>query len=138
MKSVCALEVFAVLGAMCGMALSEDNEGQNPTEGSNHTARAVVVVEGDVPVKVKIGDIVRVIGSGPAGMVEVSVKTEGPLKLVATNDIREFINGHPKIGSTIREFEAKATGKGQAKVVVTINNHIQKKTETKEFNIEVE
>jgi hypothetical protein len=130
--------VLAVVAAVSARALFDDQEAQAPAGEAASASRTVLTVEGDTPVKVEVGNIVRVIGSGPSGMVDIAAKTEGPVKLVATNNVREIVNGHPKIGAMIREFEVKATDKGQAKVVITITNRIQKTTETKEFNIEVE
>jgi hypothetical protein len=100
-------------------------------------ARRVVIVEGDKSAKVGVGDIVRVEGSGPSGMVEVSAKTEGPVKLIATNDIRRVVNGSSMIGAMIREFEVKAQGKGTATIAITVDNKIAKTTDTKEFKVEI-
>jgi hypothetical protein len=47
-------------------------------------------------------------------------------------------HGHPLIGEFIKEFDFKADQKGQAKIVILIENNIQKSSEKKEFNIDVE
>jgi hypothetical protein len=130
--------VFVVVAAISARAFSDDQEEQAPATKPAVADRTVVTVQGDSPAKVKVGDIVRVKGSGPSGMVDISVKTDGPVKLVATNNVREIVKGHAKIGVMVKEFEVKATDKGQAKVMITITNRIQKTTESKEFNIEVE
>jgi hypothetical protein len=137
-KCVGAVVILVVLATICGRALSEEEGEQAPAASSTPAVRTVVVVEGDAPVKVKVGDIVRVVGSGPSGVVDISAKTEGSLKMVGTNAVREVVNGHNKIGAVIREFEAKATRQGQAKIIVTIDNRLQKKADTREFNIVVE
>jgi hypothetical protein len=111
----------------------------NPTTVSDvPTCNRVVIVEGDAPAKVAVGEIVRVTGSGPSGMVEITAKTEGPVKLVGTNSIRRVVNGGLVIGAMIREFEVKALDKGTAKITVTVNNTRTKTTTTEEFKIEIQ
>ena len=71
-------------------------------------------------------------------MVDITAKAEGPVKIIAINDVKNFVNGKPMIGAMIREFEVKATKNGPAKILVTINNTIQKTTDIKEFNIDIQ
>ena len=110
----------------------------NPAVPDVPTVNPVVIVEGDAPAKVAVGEVVRVTRSGPSGMVEITAKTEGPVKLVGTNSIRRVVNGGLVIGAMIREFEVKALDKGTAKITVTINNTRTKTTTTKEFKIEIQ
>jgi hypothetical protein len=128
--------LVSAVAVICAAAIAADQD--NPDAAAPAAAhRQVVIVEGDKPAKVEVGDIVRVEGSGPSGMVKITAKTEGPVKLVATNDIRRIVNGSPMIGAMIREFEVKAQGKGTAKIIVTVDNKIAKKTDTKEFTVEI-
>lgn len=131
------VSVASVIALVCMSAVALE---QGKPEASTATAPAcqrLVIVEDDQPVKVEVGEIVRVEGSGPSGMVEITAKTEGPVKLARTNDVRRVANGHTLIGAMTREFEVKAQGKGTAKIVVTVNNKIAKKIDTKEFKIEI-
>ena len=129
---------FALVAVLCAHSPGASHERPDDAPGSAAAIRKVVIPEGNEPVRVTVGEIVRISGSGPAGMVEITVRTQGPVKLVATNDIRRVVNGHNIVGATIKEFELKAQKKGQAKVVITIKNKIHNTAETKEVRIEVE
>jgi ribosomal protein L7/L12 len=132
-------EVEKILGCLAlTIAAATCARGVAADEKKPDAVRSVVILEGKQPAKVKVGEIVRVMGSGPSGMVEITARTKGPVKLFATNDVRKVVNGQILIGAMIKEFEVRATKPGHARVFVTINNKIQKTTETKEFKIEVE
>jgi len=129
---------FACLVVICAGAAPAKQEKVEGKPERGRRVRHVVIVQGDKPAKVSVGQIVRVQGSIPSGMGEISVKTEGPVRLVATNDVTNIVDGHTRIGAQIREFEVRAQKKGKAKVIITIDNKIQKTTDTKEFSLEIE
>jgi hypothetical protein len=98
----------------------------------------VVVPEDNKPFKVNDGDIVRLTGKGIAGAtIDVKV-VEGPAKLKATNDISTRKNGHPLIGSSVKEFELLSTGKGKVKVKITVKNPTSPNPIVTEYSYEVE
>ncbi|MGA2796297.1 MAG: hypothetical protein ABSE63_01830, partial [Thermoguttaceae bacterium] len=111
---------------------------EKPDAVTAKSDRIVTIPKDDTQFKVKVGEFVRVSGSGPSGVVEISAKSEGPIKLTASSVIRTVAHGHPLIGEFIKEFDFKADQKGQAKIVILIENNIQKSSEKKEFNIDVE
>ena len=120
----------------CAHALGA-GQGNSNEAVSNAPTSLVVVVEGDATAKVDVGEVVRVTGSGPSGMVEINVRTEGPVKLVGTSSVRRVINGGSMIGEMTKEFDVKAHGQGAAKITVTIANKIAKTTDTKVFNLKI-
>ena len=132
------LMLVSAVAVACTIVLAADQGKSDAAAASAAAHRQVVIVEGDKSAKVEVGNVVRVEGSGPSGMVEITAKTEGPVKLVATNDVRRIVNGSPMIGEMVREFEVKAQAKGTGKIVVTIDNRITKKTETKGFTVEIQ
>jgi hypothetical protein len=134
---VFCVSIVSVVAAICASAFAAEQGTPEAATRPTTTCNRVVVVEGDSPAKVNVGDIVRVRASGPSGMVEITARTEGPVKLVRTNDVRRVVNGGAVIGEMIREFEVKAKRSGSAKVVVTIDNRITKKAETRRFKLEV-
>ena len=131
------VSIVSVIVAICVSVFAADQGSSDAAPPAASPPHRVVIVEGDAPAKVEVGEVVRVEGSGPSGMVEITAKTEGPVKLVETNDVRRVVNGGAVIGAMIREFEVKAQGKGAAKITVTIDNKITKKTDTKEFRVEI-
>lgn len=131
------LVLVSAAAVACITAIAADQGNADVPAAAAPAHRQVVIVEGDKPANVEVGDIVRVEGSGPSGMVKITAKTEGPVKLVATNDITRVVNGSMVIGAMIREFEVKAQGKGTAKIIVTVDNTIAKTTDTKEFTVEI-
>jgi hypothetical protein len=131
------LMVVSAVAVVCTIAIAADQGNSDAAAPSAAAHRQVVIVEGDKPAKVEVGNVVRVEGSGPSGMVEITAKTEGPVKLIATNDVRRIVNGSPMIGAMVREFEVRAQAKGTGKIIVTIDNRIAKKTDTKEFTVEI-
>ena len=124
--------------AICARAADTQQGSAQEERGRPHRVQQVVIVQGEAPAKVKVGQIIRVQGSAPAGQAEMSVKIEGPVKLVRTNDVAKVVDGRPLIGETIREFEVRARKKGKATVTITIHNKVQKTTETKKFTLEIE
>jgi hypothetical protein len=134
MKTFLGISIVSVLVLFGAFALSAD-QGNPDTAAS--TNNRVVIVEGDAPAKVEVGEVVRVTGSGPSGMVEINAKTEGPVKLATTNSIRRVVNGGNMIGEMTKEFEVKARSRGAAKIIVTIVNKIAKTTDTNVFNLEI-
>jgi hypothetical protein len=100
--------------------------------------KVVIVAEGEPLPAVKVGDVVRITGSGAVGRTEVSATVEGPAKLVSTTVVRRFKDGKPLIGATIKEFEIKAEAKGKAVIKVTVADSIDKKSTTKEYTLQIE
>ncbi len=135
MKMFFAMSIVSVI--CCGCALGADQGNSDSAVSDVPACNRVVVVEGEASAKVDVGEVVRVTGSGPSGMVEITVKTEGPVKLVGTNSVRRVVNGGNMIGEMTKEFEVKANAQGAAKVIVTIANKIAKTTDTKVFNLDV-
>lgn len=101
-------------------------------------AGEVVVVEGKESAKVTTGTTIRVIGTIAAGQGEITVKVEGPGKLVATNSVRTIKNGKPLIGLTTKEFDVAAEKKGTIRITVTIENRIAKTKADHDYTVEVE
>lgn len=81
--------------------------------------RTVIVPTDDKPFTVEKDDIVRLTGKGIAG-AKIEAKVTGPVKLEAESTLRELVNGRPSIGSQVKEFDLKPTGKGKATVTITV------------------
>jgi hypothetical protein len=92
-------------------------EGQRE-ESKKGVERSVVIPEDNTSFKVEQTDTVRLTGKGIAG-AKITVKIDGPAKLVATNRIFRRRNGNPLIGLGNKEIEIKPTGKGTVKVTIT-------------------
>jgi hypothetical protein len=78
----------------------------------------IITVEGPNPVKVKVGDVIRVAGSVPAGGA-IEEKLTGPGTIQSANVVRRFKNGKPVIGLTVKEFTIKANKPGTIKITIT-------------------
>ena len=99
--------------------------------------RTVVVPTDTKPFAVEKSDLVRLTGKGIAGS-KITVKVDGPAKVVATSDVRELIEGRLIIGNSVKEFDLKPTGKGKVTVTVVVAppQSDAKATETKyEFEV---
>lgn len=80
----------------------------------------VIVPAGNNPVDVEPGDTVRIPTQGIAG-TQIEAKVTGGRAKLTENNIIEKAGNRPVIGSTKKEFEFKAEGKGnKVKVRVTI------------------
>src|SRR5438093_318638 len=97
----------------------------------------VIVAEGDKLPTVKVGDVIRISGSGAAGRTEISASVKGPAKLVSTANVRKFKDGKPLIGAVTKEFEIRAQKRGKAVIKVNIKDVVENKTETKEYELEI-
>src|SRR5262245_50135569 len=84
-------------------------------------AADIVEVEGSKPVKLQMTDIVRVIGKGIAG-AQIAAEVSGAGKLDAENKVRRMKDGHPLIGTTVREYLIKPTMAGRISIKVTVKN----------------
>jgi len=100
--------------------------------------RRVVRIDGASLVKVAVEEIVRVQADIPAGQGAITARTEGPVALIATSDIRQVVHGNPSVGVETKEFDVRAQRRGKAKIVVTIDNKTRKTQETKEYLLEIE
>jgi hypothetical protein len=116
--------LFLLLALSCGQARGDD--------------RDVVIVEGQKPARVRVGNIVRVSGMIASGQGDLTAEIEGPGKLVGTNRVRRVMNGQPMIGAMVREFEVLAEHQGRVRIVVTVDNKLQRRKGTTEFTIDVE
>jgi len=81
--------------------------------------KAVVVPADTTPFKVSEQDIVRVTGKGIAG-AKIEAKAAGAAQVAGEAAIYVRIKGNAPIGTTVREFDIKATAKGKAKVTITV------------------
>lgn len=133
-----SLVTVAIVGFAGIVAASDVDSQERPAAASRTGNRRVAVVQGTKPARIEVGEIVRVEGTVPSGMGEVSVKTEGPVRLIATNDIRQVIDGAVPIGAMTREFEVRAQKPGKARVIVTIDNKIANKVDTLVFALEIQ
>jgi hypothetical protein len=136
-RFVCGLGLI-ILGLVLLGTYSWALAQEKPTESGAKTDRIVTIPKDETQFKIKVGEFVRVSGEGPSGMVEITSKSEGPIKPISTSVMRTVARGHLLIGEFIKEFEFKADQKGEAKIIVSIENKVQKKTEKKEFNIKIE
>jgi hypothetical protein len=100
--------------------------------------RQVFIIKDDVPVKVQVGQIVRVEGMIPSGMGDISIETRGPARLLTTTEVKTFMGGTPAVGAQIKEFEVRAEARGNARLIVTIENSILHRRDTKNFNLEIQ
>lgn len=82
-------------------------------------AGTVIVPTDDTAVTVEKTDIVRYTGKGIAGS-KIEVKVDGPAKVKAINDVREFKNGRPIIGNSIKEFDLRPSDSGKVTVTITV------------------
>jgi hypothetical protein len=72
------------------------------------------------PFKVEKTDIVRLTAKGIAGSkIEIKI-VAGPAKVDVTRDVSERTKGKHPIGTDIKEFDLKPTGKGKVKVKITV------------------
>jgi hypothetical protein len=109
-----------------------------PVSAMGADKKALIVAEGDKLPTVKVGDTLRISRSGPSGKTEITAKVEGPAKVVSTTEVREYVNGQPKIGAFTKEFVIKANSAGTAKVIVSIKDTISGETTTKEMELKIE
>lgn len=80
--------------------------------------RVVVIPRDTTAFTVGEDDVVRLTGKGIAG-AKIVAAVEGPAKVIAENAITERVKGKHIVGPGNREFEIKATGKGEVKVTIT-------------------
>jgi hypothetical protein len=81
--------------------------------------RSVIVPVGDKPCEVSENDTVRVTANGISGS-KIEVKVSGKAKVESETTVIERAGGQNKIGSTVKEFDIKPTGKGKVTVTVTV------------------
>ncbi|MDR3636952.1 MAG: hypothetical protein P4L84_24315 [Isosphaeraceae bacterium] len=85
---------------------------------------ATVVIPRDYkPFKVKESQLVRLLASGIAGS-QFKAKVEGPAEVDSENTEILVSNGQVLIGSTVKEFNLKPSGKGHVKVTITTTSPI--------------
>ena len=123
------MKKLSLAAILCGLVFAGSIQAQE---------KSVIVAEGDTLPTVKVGDVVRITGSGAVGRSEISVAVEGPGKVLSTTAVRKFVNGKPLIGATIVEFEIKAEAKGKAVIKVTVADSVDKKSTTKAYNLQIE
>ena len=99
--------------------------------------RTIIEMTRGTKAQASVNDVIRVGGKIAAGQGEISVDVKGPGKLVATNSVRQFANGRPLLGLSIKEFEVKAEEAGQITITVTVSNKIQRKEQKTEYMVEV-
>jgi hypothetical protein len=101
-------------------------------------AATVVVPLDDKPFKVGEKDTVRLTGKGIAGS-RIEADVEGPAKVTATQSVSERKNGNALLGSDVKEFLIKPSGKGKVKVTVTVKPpQPDAKPKVTEYEFEVE
>jgi hypothetical protein len=99
---------------------------------------AIIMPLDTTPFKVSEKDVVRLVESGIAGS-QIEAKVTGPAKVEFAATIRQFKNGKPLIGNTMKEFNIKPSGKGKVKVTVTVTPpqpNAKPKVTTYDFEVE--
>ena len=96
----------------------------------------IVIDDRQVP-ELAVGDTIRLVESGPAGITTITAEVSDGLKLTSSKSVRIYQNGKPLIGADTKEFEIKAEKKGKAKIKISVKNMIDKKTEIFEIDVEV-
>ena len=100
------------------------------------SARNVVEIEGDAPVKIQRDEVVRICPGGIAG-ARSRIKIDGPA--VATEQhVRRVTDGHLLCGPSGLEYELTPTGVGPIEVEVTVTNPTSPTPEIKTYQIEVQ
>ena len=89
--------------------------------------RHVVVVTGEKPIPVMVGDVVRVSDKVPAGGT-VTATVDGPARLVNTNTADKIKEGKFLADAVAKEFEFLVEGEGKVTITVTLDG---KKPDTK-------
>jgi hypothetical protein len=97
----------------------------------------IEIVKGN-QAKAAVGNVVRVKGSIPSGMGEITAEVVGPGKIIATNNVQQQSGGQTLIGMHVKEFEVVAEEKGKITITVTIDNKIQKRKSTRKYTVTVD
>lgn len=100
--------------------------------------KSILVVSGDTLPKVKVWQLLRITASAAAGRSEITATADGSAKILSTTRIATYVDGHPMIGADTKEYEIQATKKGKGRIRISIKDVIDKKTETKDYKLEVE
>jgi hypothetical protein len=88
--------------------------------------------------KAAVGNVVRLKGSLPSGMGEITAEVVGPGKIIATNNVQQQSGGQLLIGMHVKEFEVAAEEKGKITVTVIVENKVQKRKSTRKYTITVD
>jgi hypothetical protein len=81
--------------------------------------QTVIVPVGEKPCKITDKDMVRVQAKGIAGS-RIEVTVDGDAEVVTKRTIIERAGGKDVIGNTVEEYDIEPTGKGKAKIKVTV------------------
>lgn len=99
--------------------------------------RSVVVVSGEKPVPVRVGQIVRVCEKTSAGGT-ITAKIEGVGKLVSTNTVNKVKVGRFWVDAAGKEFEVLAEGPGTITITVTLDSKVANaRPQTKVYTLNV-
>lgn len=99
--------------------------------------RRVVIVNSEIPVRVNVGDVVRISDrTEPGGTISVSV--EGTGKLISTNTVNRVKVDRGWVDALGKEFEVLAESPGQIKITVTLDSKLPgAPVVTKDYRINV-
>lgn len=136
-----AIPVLAYLGVaatlLAGLFFLSNLSAKPVAQTSQGVAtNPIVLVEGTELAKFVVGDTIRVQAAAPPGN-SVSVKTDGPVTLIAQRSVTKLINGRPDLGALAREFEVRADELGQAKIILTFEDARQNPTGKREIPLEI-